>query len=72
MAILLVMVSEAAACSVCFSATENTRGVYLGTTILMSLVPLLFFGLTAHMVWSRRASMPGAAHLGDGVDYGKG
>jgi hypothetical protein len=58
MSLLLAMVSDAEACSVCFSATENTRGVYLGTTILMSLAPLLFFGFTAHMVWSRKALRP--------------
>lgn len=52
---LLAAISDARACSVCFSATEETRGVYLGTTVLLSVVPLLFFGVTAHVMWSQRA-----------------
>ena len=33
------------ACAVCFSATEATRGAFIGTTIFMSLFPLaIIFG----------------------------
>ena len=38
--------NEAAfACAVCFSATEASRGAFIGTTIFMSLFPLaIIFG----------------------------
>ncbi len=43
----------AAACSVCFSSTEETRWAYYGTTALMALVPFLFVAAIA--VWLRRS-----------------
>ena len=34
----------ALACPVCFSATEANRDAFLGTTVFLSLLPLLFIG----------------------------
>lgn len=48
----LSLPARALACPVCFSATEANRDAFLGTTILLSLLPLLFVG---GVVWVLRA-----------------
>jgi len=42
----------ALACPVCFIASEETRGAYIGTTVLMSLLPLAMAG--GLVLWLRR------------------
>lgn len=39
-ALLVLFPEAAAACPVCFSATEENRLAFLGTTVLLSLLPL--------------------------------
>ncbi len=59
LALFPTLVAEgAAACSVCYSSTSETRWAYYGTTALMVLVPLLF--VVTIGFWLRRASR--AAH----------
>lgn len=43
----------AEACPVCFSARPGTRLAYVGTAVLMSLLPLAMFGIVGW--WIRRA-----------------
>jgi len=53
-AALALCVPEAAmACSVCFSATDQNRMAFLGTTIFLSLLPLLLIGGVGVVVWKR-------------------
>lgn len=51
---------RAAACSVCFSATEEARGAYYLTTALMMAVPLLL--LAAIGFWLYRSFAKQKAH----------
>lgn len=39
-ALLIVLPEAAAACPVCFSGDEESRLAFLGTTVLLSLLPL--------------------------------
>lgn len=39
-ALLVLLPEAAAACPVCFSGTEENRLAFLGTTVLLSLLPL--------------------------------
>lgn len=57
---LLVSPQRAAACSVCFSATEEARGAYYLTTALMMAVPLLL--LAAIGFWLYRSFAKQKAH----------
>lgn len=41
------------ACSVCFDASAETRGAYLGTTIFLSLLPLAFIAGVAFWLYRR-------------------
>jgi nitrate reductase gamma subunit len=45
-------VGTASACSMCLSATEETRQAYYGTTALLALLPLLLIG--GFGFWLRR------------------
>ena len=45
---------SAEACSVCFSATEETREAYYLTTVLLMLLPFVFLG--ALLYWLRKAA----------------
>jgi hypothetical protein len=52
LALVVLASGEAAACSVCFSTTEENRWAFLGTTVFLSVLPvgiLLGVGL-----WLRR------------------
>lgn len=53
-ALLVVLPETVAACPVCFSATEENRLAFLGTTVFLSLLPL---GMVAGAgLWIRRRS----------------
>lgn len=53
-ALLVVLPEAVAACPVCFSATEENRLAFLGTTVFLSLLPL---GMVAGAgLWIRRRS----------------
>lgn len=41
---LLFASQSVLACSVCFTANENTLLAYYGTTVLLSLLPMLMLG----------------------------
>jgi len=45
---------SAEACSVCLSATEETREAYYVTTVLLMLLPFVFLG--ALLFWLRKAA----------------
>lgn len=45
---------SAEACSVCLSATDETRGAYYLTTVLMMLLPFVLLG--ALLYWLRKAA----------------
>ena len=40
----VVAISQADGCPVCFSAKEGSREAFIGTTIVLSLLPLLMIG----------------------------
>ncbi len=46
----------ASACSVCFSATDENRAAFLGTTIFLTLLPLSL--LVALALWVKHARPP--------------
>jgi hypothetical protein len=48
----LLIPGLAQACSVCFSATDGNRIAYIGTTVLMSLLPLALIG--GGILWIRK------------------
>ena len=50
MALLLVNVAQA--CSVCFSATEENRFMFIATTGFLTFVPLILVG--SFVYWLRR------------------
>jgi len=54
----------ASACSVCFSATDENRAAFLGTTIFLSLLPLSFLAGLAW--WTRNARVQQDQPLGAG------
>ena len=60
--LVLVATEPAFACAVCFDANEESRGAFLGTTILLSLLPL---GLIGGFAWfiRRRARQLAAEEL---------
>ena len=41
------------ACPVCFAANEANRDAYLGTTVVLSLLPLAFIGGIVLVLWAR-------------------
>ncbi len=45
---------SAEACSVCLSATEETREAYYLTTVLLMLLPFVFLGVLLY--WLRKAA----------------
>ncbi len=49
---LALHAQSALACSVCFSGRDETRMAYLGTTLFLTIPPLL--GLAAAIYWVRR------------------
>lgn len=56
----------AQACAVCFSASDETRDAFLGTTVFMTVLPLLMVGGVVVWMWRRalrieRASLPTTA-----------
>ncbi len=52
--VVLMFVAEPAfACAVCFDANDESRGAFLGTTILLSLMPLAMIGGLVYWVWRR-------------------
>jgi uncharacterized membrane protein len=53
-ALPIVVARSAEACSVCVSATEETRQAYYVTTVLMMLLPFLLLGGLGY--WLRRAA----------------
>ncbi len=61
--LLAIPPGSAAACSVCFSSTSDTRWAYYGTTALMMLVPFLF--LAGIALWLRRAARAQKIALGE-------
>lgn len=42
--VLLLLAEPAFACAVCFDANDQTRSAFLGTTALLSLLPLGMMG----------------------------
>lgn len=48
--LLLILANQASACSVCFSANENTRIAYYSTTAFLSFFPLLMLWLFARWI----------------------
>ncbi len=51
--------ASAFACAVCFDASAETRGAFLGTTVFLSLLPLAVIGLI--VFWLYRAQAAAAA-----------
>jgi hypothetical protein len=51
----------AMACSVCFSATEQNRMAFLGTTIFLSLLPLFLIGTVSVVLWRRSRALADSA-----------
>ena len=43
----------AQACSVCFDPSEENRLAFLGTTVLLSLLPLLLLAGSGLWIWRR-------------------
>ncbi len=60
---LSFIADNAAACSVCYSSTPETRWAYYGTTALMALVPL--FSVAGVALWLRRAARAQKLAAGD-------
>ncbi|TNE90097.1 MAG: hypothetical protein EP330_09725 [Deltaproteobacteria bacterium] len=60
----LTLPGVAEACAVCFSATESNRGAFIGTTVFLTILPLLMIGSVAFYVYRRvkemEATEPGA------------
>lgn len=52
-ALYLAIPVPAEACAVCFSATENNRGAFIGTTVFLTLLPLMMIGSVALYVRRR-------------------
>ena len=52
-ALYLAAPGVAEACAVCFSATESNRGAFIGTTVFLTLLPLLMIGSVALYVRRR-------------------
>lgn len=52
-------------CPVCFGATEATRDAFLGTTILLSLLPLAFI---VGVVWFLRERSRAFSHGEEDTD----
>ena len=52
-------------CPVCFSATEANRDAFLGTTILLSLLPLAFI---VGVIWFLRERSRELTHGGEDTD----
>ncbi|MAG33915.1 MAG: hypothetical protein CL908_23795 [Deltaproteobacteria bacterium] len=59
----LLFADGAAACSVCYSSSTDTRWAYYGTTALMALVPLAF--VVSIALWLRRAARAREAAAGE-------
>ncbi|MEW6775342.1 MAG: hypothetical protein AB1405_03560 [Bdellovibrionota bacterium] len=58
-ALLLFVPSLAWACPLCFSSIEKERAAYQGTTVFLSLLPLLFLGtITWWIVRAMRQESP--------------
>ena len=45
------------ACAVCFDASAENRGAFLGTTILLTLLPLAMIGGVSFVVWRRAKAL---------------
>ncbi|MFQ5697178.1 MAG: hypothetical protein ACE5IL_02710 [Myxococcota bacterium] len=43
----------ARACAVCFSASDETRDAFLGTTVFLTVLPLLMIGGLVLWLWRR-------------------
>lgn len=54
---ILVAAAPAFACAVCFDASAETQGAFLGTTIFLSLLPLGLMGAFAYWLWRRVRAM---------------
>lgn len=50
---IFFIAEPAFACAVCFDAKEGTREAFLGTTILLSLLPLAMVGGVILWLWRR-------------------
>ncbi|MFQ5514580.1 MAG: hypothetical protein ACE5FG_09070 [Myxococcota bacterium] len=61
----LLLPRSAAACAVCFSATEQSRQAFLGTTIFMSALPLALVGGALWWLRSRGGRAPSSSQGGD-------
>jgi hypothetical protein len=53
-AVIATWTQSAEACSVCLSATEETREAYYLTTVVLMSLPFVFFG--SLLFWLRRAA----------------
>lgn len=58
-ALLTLAARSAEACSVCVSATDETRQAYYVTTVLMMLLPFLLLGGLGY--WLRRVAVAARA-----------
>lgn len=58
-ALVVVWAPAALACSVCFDANEERRAAFLGTTIFLTLTPLVF--VFSVVWWLRRRARSFAA-----------
>jgi hypothetical protein len=68
-AVIATWTQGAEACSVCLSATEETREAYYLTTVVLMSLPFVFFG--SLLFWLRRAAGRGdetRVESGWGVD----
>lgn len=54
---VLAAADPAFACAVCFDAKEGTREAFLGTTILLSLLPLAMVGGIVLWLWRRSVAL---------------
>ncbi len=54
---LLLHPQTAHACSVCFSATEENRMAFIGTTVFLTVLPLTMIGGTIWYLFKRAAKV---------------
>lgn len=60
--------SLALACPVCFDANEANRDAYVGTTVLLSLLPLAFIGAVALVLRARARARTNSPHETSRID----